>query len=110
MRDTTPIIDAAMGGAGDRFRAVMMTSFAFIGGLLPLVVATGASMLSRRAVGTGVAGGMLASAMVGIFVIPALYVIFETIREKAKSMLGMKPNDMPLEYDESQDEETKDEA
>ncbi|MEZ5725449.1 MAG: efflux RND transporter permease subunit [Paracoccaceae bacterium] len=104
------IIDAAMGGAGDRFRAVMMTSFAFIGGLLPLVVATGASMLSRRAVGTGVAGGMLASAMVGIFVIPALYVIFETIREKAKSMLGMKPNDMPLEYDESQDEETKDEA
>ncbi len=84
------IYDAAVGGARDRFRAVMMTSFAFIGGLIPLVIATGASMLSRRAVGTGVAGGMLASAAVGIFIIPALYIVFETIREKVKSKLGMK--------------------
>ncbi|MFV0491513.1 MAG: efflux RND transporter permease subunit [Pseudorhodobacter sp.] len=80
------IYDAAMGGARDRFRAVMMTSLAFIGGLIPLVVAEGASMLSRRAVGTGVAGGMLAAALVGIFIIPALYIVFQTLRERIKGM------------------------
>jgi len=78
------ILDAAVQGAGARFRAVMMTSFAFIAGLIPLVTAEGASMLSRRAVGTGVAGGMLAAALVGIFVIPALYVVFQSLRERIK--------------------------
>ncbi|MFV0386675.1 efflux RND transporter permease subunit [Paracoccus sp. (in: a-proteobacteria)] len=91
------IYDAAMGGAQDRFRAIMMTSFAFIGGMIPLVIATGASMMTRRAVGTGVAGGMTAAALVGIFVIPALYVIFETMREKVKTKLGMIPRDLELE-------------
>ena len=78
------ILEAAVQGAGARFRAVMMTSFAFIAGLIPLVTAEGASMLSRRAVGTGVAGGMLAAALVGIFVIPALYVVFQSLRERVK--------------------------
>lgn len=78
------IVQAAISGAHARFRAVMMTSFAFIAGLIPLVTAEGASMLSRRAVGTGVAGGMLAAALVGIFVIPALYVIFQSLRERIK--------------------------
>jgi cytochrome c oxidase assembly factor CtaG len=67
-----------------RFRAVMMTSFAFIAGLVPLVIATGAGMLSRRGVGTAVFSGMIASACVGIFVIPVLYVIVQSIREKVK--------------------------
>lgn len=84
------IYEAAMGGAQDRFRAIMMTSFAFIGGMIPLVTAYGASMMTRRAVGTGVAGGMLAAAVVGIFVIPSLYVIFQTIREKVKGAVGGK--------------------
>jgi Cu/Ag efflux pump CusA len=61
----------------------MMTSLAFIAGLIPLVTATGASMISRRSVGTGVAGGMLFVAAIGIFVIPALYVIFQNLRETA---------------------------
>jgi hydrophobe/amphiphile efflux-1 (HAE1) family protein len=78
------IVQAAISGAHARFRAVMMTSFAFIAGLIPLVTAEGASMLSRRAVGTGVAGGMLAAALVGIFVIPALYVAFQSLRERVK--------------------------
>jgi hydrophobe/amphiphile efflux-1 (HAE1) family protein len=82
------IVDAAREGAHARFRAVMMTSFAFIAGLIPLVTAEGASMLSRRAVGTGVAGGMLAAAAVGIFVIPALYVVFQSLREKVKGRGG----------------------
>ena len=83
-----PVVESAISGAGARFRAVMMTSFAFIAGLIPLVMATGASMLSRRSVGTGVAGGMLAAALVGIFVVPALYVVFQSLRERVK---GRRP-------------------
>jgi hydrophobe/amphiphile efflux-1 (HAE1) family protein len=78
------IVEAATEGARTRFRAVMMTSFAFIAGLIPLVTATGAAQLSRRAVGTAVAGGMLTAALVGIFVIPALYVLFQSLRERVK--------------------------
>jgi hydrophobe/amphiphile efflux-1 (HAE1) family protein len=75
------ILDAATEGARERFRAVMMTSFAFIAGLLPLVGAQGAGMLSRRAVGTAVFGGMLGAAIIGIFLIPVLYVVFQRLRE-----------------------------
>jgi HAE1 family hydrophobic/amphiphilic exporter-1 len=60
----------------------MMTSFAFIFGLLPLVIATGAGALSRRAVGTPVFGGMIAAALVGVFIIPMLYAVFQWLREK----------------------------
>ena len=69
-------------GARLRFRPVMMTSFAFILGLLPLVIAAGAGATSRRAVGTPVFGGMLAASIFGIFVIPMLYVVFQWMREK----------------------------
>ena len=76
------IVDAATIGAKERFRAVMMTSFAFIAGLIPLVFAEGAGMLSRRGVGTTVFGGMVAAAVLGIFLIPLLYVVFQWGREK----------------------------
>ena len=79
-----PITAAAIEGAKTRFRAVMMTSFAFIAGLVPLVIATGASMLSRRGVGSAVFGGMIAASVIGIFLIPVLYVVFQWLREKAK--------------------------
>jgi multidrug efflux pump subunit AcrB len=82
------IVDAALDGARTRFRAILMTSFAFIAGLMPLVTAEGAAMLSRRAVGTGVAGGMLAAALLGIFLIPSLYVLFQTVRERVKKALS----------------------
>ena len=71
-----------------RFRAVMMTSIAFILGLLPLVVATGAAEISRRAVGTAVFGGMLAASSIGIFLVPMLYVTFQRWREAAKHRFG----------------------
>lgn len=83
------IVDAAIDGARTRFRAVMMTSIAFIVGLIPLVTATGAGMLSRRAVGTGVAGGMLAASLLGIFLIPALYVTFQWLRERGHRLVGI---------------------
>ncbi len=84
------IVTAATTAAGLRFRAVMMTSFAFILGLVPLVIATGAGAATQRAVGTAVFGGMIAASMLGIFVIPGLYVAFQTFREKVKG-LGAKP-------------------
>jgi hydrophobe/amphiphile efflux-1 (HAE1) family protein len=85
-----PIEDAAILGAQTRFRAVMMTSIAFILGLLPLVIATGAAEISRRAVGTAVFGGMLAASSIGIFLVPMLYVTFQRMRELAKERFGSK--------------------
>jgi multidrug efflux pump subunit AcrB len=78
------IVMAATTAAGLRFRAVMMTSFAFILGLVPLVIASGAGAATQRAVGTAVFGGMIAASCLGIFVIPGLYVAFQRFREKVK--------------------------
>lgn len=79
------IHQAAIAGAATRFRAVMMTSVAFILGLVPLVIATGAAQISRRDVGTPVFAGMLAASGIGIFVIPMLYVVFESMRERTSA-------------------------
>ena len=86
-----PLLHAATEGARLRFRPVMMTSFAFILGLLPLVIAEGPSKLARRDVGTPVFGGMLAASFIGIFVIPALYVVFQSLRER------LRPSTRPKE-------------
>ena len=88
-----PLLTAATEGARLRFRPVMMTSFAFILGLLPLVIAEGPSRLARRDVGSPVFGGMLSASIVGIFVIPALYVIFQSIRERLRSWA--RPVELP---------------
>jgi len=79
-----PLLEAAAEGARLRFSPVMMTSFAFILGLLPLVIAVGPSMLARRNVGTPVFAGMIAASTLGIFVIPMLYVVFQAVRERVK--------------------------
>jgi multidrug efflux pump subunit AcrB len=88
-----PLLEAATEGARLRFRPVMMTSFAFILGLLPLVIATGASQLARRNVGSPVFGGMILASFVGIFAIPPLYVWFQAIRERLKS--APRPHEPP---------------
>ena len=75
------ILESAIEGARLRFRPVMMTSFAFIFGLVPLVIAEGAGMASRKAVGTPVFAGMIAASCIGILVIPMLYVVFQRMRE-----------------------------
>jgi HAE1 family hydrophobic/amphiphilic exporter-1 len=75
------ITDAAIEGARLRFRPVMMTSFAFILSLIPLVTAVGAAAASRRGVGTSVFGGMIAASALGIFLIPMLYVTLQRVRE-----------------------------
>jgi HAE1 family hydrophobic/amphiphilic exporter-1 len=75
---------AAVEAAGLRFRPVMMTSFAFILGLFPLVVAQGAGAVTRHAVGTPVFGGMIAASLFGIFIIPLLFITAERLRQRGQ--------------------------
>jgi hydrophobe/amphiphile efflux-1 (HAE1) family protein len=79
------IREAAVLGAQMRFRAVMMTSFAFILGVYPLVVAQGAAEISRHGVGTPVFAGMIAASGIGLFLIPMLYVTFQSLRERTSA-------------------------
>ncbi len=76
------INEAAAAGAGTRYRAVLMTAFTFILGVLPMVFASGAGSASRRAIGTTVFAGMTFATVIGIFMIPGLYTLFQTTREK----------------------------
>ena len=77
-----PIVDAAIEAAGLRFRPILMTSFAFLFGVLPLVFASGAGAASRQSLGTTVFFGMTMATALGIFFIPALYTIIQKIAEK----------------------------
>lgn len=72
------IFDAAVRGSVSRLRPILMTSFAFICGLIPLVMASGAGALGNRSIGTAAAGGMFIGTFVGIFLVPGLYLIFES--------------------------------
>ena len=99
-----PLLEAATEGARLRFRPVMMTSFAFILGLLPLVIAIGPSQLARRDVGTPVFGGMLSASFIGIFAIPPLYVTFQWLRERLRKSArpvatGHGRSDTPVDAD-----------
>src|SRR5690606_17980501 len=76
------IIDAAMGAALLRLRPILMTSFAFILGVMPLVVASGAGSAARIALGTSVVSGMLVATVLGILMIPVFYVIVQRVSER----------------------------
>ncbi len=95
-RQGRPIQEAAANAARLRIRAVLMTSFAFILGLIPLVIASGAGEASQRGVGTAVFGGMLAASMVGIFLIPMLYVVMQWFREKVHGTATTKAAEDPV--------------
>lgn len=82
------IKEAAAEGARLRFRAVMMTSIAFLAGLLPLIIATGPGAMSRRNVSTAVFGGMLSASVLGIVVIPLVYAMFQKMRERFHHLRG----------------------
>jgi HAE1 family hydrophobic/amphiphilic exporter-1 len=86
------IAEAAIEAAELRLRPILMTSFAFILGVLPLVFATGAGALGRRSVGTTIVGGMLLSTVLNLFFIPVLYVILSRLLRR-----GDKPHDLPSE-------------
>ncbi len=76
------VLQAAVEGAASRFRPILMTSFAFIAGLLPLCFADGAGAMGNRSIGTAAAGGMLIGTLFGVVLIPGLYVLFASIGKK----------------------------
>lgn len=78
------VLKSAMQGAKVRFRPILMTSFAFIAGLIPLVFASGPGKIGNRTIGSAAAGGMLFGTIFGVIVIPGLYYIFGTIAAKRK--------------------------
>lgn len=87
--------DAALNGANLRYRAVMMTAWSFLFGVFPLVVATGAGSASRRAIGITTFSGMLMATVIGVMFTPALYAIFQRLREWVKVRVLHKKLNIP---------------
>ncbi|GAB4053943.1 efflux RND transporter permease subunit [Spirosoma litoris] len=81
-KEGLPIVKAAIEGAVSRLRPILMTSFAFIAGLIPLCMATGAGALGNRSIGTAAAGGMLTGTLFGLVIVPGLYVFFAKLAER----------------------------
>ena len=81
-RQGQKIVEAAINGAIARLRPILMTSFAFIAGLIPLMLATGAGAVGNRSIGLSAIGGMFIGTMIGILVVPSLFIIFQLIQEK----------------------------
>ncbi|OKS84972.1 efflux RND transporter permease subunit [Mucilaginibacter polytrichastri] len=95
------IVEAAVDGATARLRPILMTSFAFILGLVPLMIASGAGALGNRSIGTGAVGGMLIGTMFGLFVIPVLFIIFQSLQER----ISGTPKFIPVVEDVEDDDE-----
>jgi HAE1 family hydrophobic/amphiphilic exporter-1 len=95
-----PLVDAALEGAKLRLRPILMTSFAFILGCVPLWTATGAGSVARQVMGTTVIGGMLAATGIAIFIIPALYVLVERMaKSRGGAHISSVPEPSPSEAD-----------
>lgn len=92
------VAEATIAGAQARFRPILMTSFAFIAGLIPLVMASGPGELGNRSIGTAAAGGMLFGTVFGVIIIPGLYFLFASIKEKLnnKSIIETNVEEKPL--------------
>lgn len=84
------VLQSAIDGAASRLRPILMTSFAFIAGLIPLCIATGAGALGNRSIGTAAAGGMFTGTVFGVLLVPGLYVLFAGIEEKIRKKKKMK--------------------
>ena len=89
-RSGESIVNAAIDGAKSRLRPILMTSFAFILGLMPLALAKGVGAEGNRSIGTGAAGGMLIGTVLGVFVIPILFILFQWLQEKISSKPAIK--------------------
>jgi len=92
-RQGMSIIEAAVNGAVARLRPILMTSFAFIIGLLPLMFATGAGATGNRSIGISAVGGMFIGTMIGILVVPSLYIIFQTLQDRISKSGLINAND-----------------
>ena len=92
-REGQSIVQAAINGAVARLRPILMTSFAFIFGIMPLMFSTGAGAAGNKSIGTGAVGGMLIGTIFGVFVIPVLFIIFQALQER----ISTKPLPVPKE-------------
>jgi len=106
-REGMPILEAAIEGSKQRFRPILMTSFAFIAGLIPLVVASGAGAIGNRTIGGSALGGMLIGTIFGVLLIPGLYYVFAKMAE-GKSLIKDE-HDEPIseEFFKNNDTESK---
>jgi len=95
------VFQAAIEGAAVRFRPILMTSFAFIAGLVPLVVATGPGAVGNRTIGSAAAGGMLIGTLFGVLLIPGLYYLFAKISEKNPIVEDQYENPLTEEFDDN---------
>lgn len=98
-RAGSSVLQAAIEGAAVRFRPILMTSFAFIAGLIPLVFATGPGAIGNRTIGSAAAGGMLLGTVFGVILIPGLYYIFASISEKHPIVDNEEENPLTEEID-----------
>ena len=97
-REGMTILDAAIEGAKVRFRPILMTSFAFIAGLIPLVIASGAGAIGNRTIGSSALGGMLFGTIFGVIIIPGLYYIFGKISSGRKLIKDEDDNPLTEDY------------
>src|SRR4029077_12738062 len=89
-RDGKPLIESAIEAARARFRPILMTSFAFILGVVPLVIATGAGASARKSIGITVFSGMLASTCLAVLFVPSLFVVVQRFEESLKARTRAK--------------------
>lgn len=104
------VLEAAIEGAKVRFRPILMTSFAFIAGLIPLVKATGAGAIGNRTIGTSALGGMLFGTIFGVLLIPGLYYIFGRLAEGRRMIKNedFKPLTEDYNYNDKNENDKKD--
>lgn len=98
---------AAIEGARVRFRPILMTSYAFVAGLIPLVIATGAGAIGNRTIGSSAMGGMLLGTIFGVVIIPGLYYIFGSLADGKKLMDNESDEPWSEEITKSQDRDNQ---
>lgn len=101
-KDGLTVFEAALEGAATRFRPILMTSFAFIAGLVPLVLASGPGALGNRTIGSAAAGGMLIGTVFGVLLIPGLYYLFASISERNPMIDNENENPLTEEIDHNE--------
>jgi HAE1 family hydrophobic/amphiphilic exporter-1 len=103
-RQGSTVLEAAIEGAKVRFRPILMTSFAFIAGLIPLVIATGAGAIGNRTIGASALGGMLFGTVFGVIIVPGLYFIFGKLAEGKQLIRDEDDNPLTEDFVESHSE------
>jgi len=95
-RNGMGLVEAALEGSRLRLRPILMTSFAFVIGMLPLIFTTGASAQGNHSIGWSAVGGMLVGVVLGIFIIPVLFVIFQSLQEKVSRKRDIEEEELGL--------------